>query len=253
MIRSIAIALTFGVAALGAGPARAQGAAAEPGWSFAASLYGWLPAISSSADTEVGTVDSDLSASDAIGNLEAAFMGTFEARRDRWGLIGDLVYSDISLSESTPLGRRYSKSTLDTELLMFSGYAAYRAYETPQVAVDVLGGVRAFSLDLDLKLTADRAPRDRSFGGSETWAMPLLGARVIVPFSERWFGTAFGDFGGTGSDDRSWQAFASVGYRFDARWSAQLGYRYLDVSKEIDDVDLNMELYGPLLGATLRF
>ena len=55
------------------------------------------------------------------------------------------------------------------------------------------------------------------------------------------------------SSDDTWQAFTSVGNRFNDRWSTQLGYRYMSIEKEIGGADTSIELYGPLLGATAHF
>ena len=79
--------------------AAAGPAAAQDGWSFAASPYVWLPGFSTSAETGRGTVDIDKSTSDAVSDLDFAFMGAFEARSGRWGLILDLIYTDLSTSE----------------------------------------------------------------------------------------------------------------------------------------------------------
>jgi hypothetical protein len=45
-----------------------------------------------------------------------------------------------------------------TTLTAFSGYAAYRVYDTPQVAIDVAGGFRWFDLDLDTSLKGGPLP-----------------------------------------------------------------------------------------------
>jgi hypothetical protein len=240
--------LTLAILLLAA-PAAAQTA----DWTFGASLYGWLPGMSVQVDTPSGTVDSELSGSDALSDLDMAFMGTFEARRGKWGLIGDLLYVDLSSSQDTPLGLLFSDAEVDVKTAAFSGYVAYRVYDTPNLAIDVAGGIRAFAVDLDTTLNSAGVLPDFSSSASENWADPLVAARFTVPLSEKWFSTAFFDFGGTGSNDNTWQAFASVGYRFDERWSTQLGYRYLAIEKEIGGADTSIELYGPLLGVTARF
>ena len=108
-------------------------------------------------------------------------------------------------------------------------------------------------MDLDTTLNSADTRPGLSSSASESWVDPLIAARFIVPMSEKWFATAFLDLGGTGSNDNTWQAFASVGYRFNERWSTQLGYRYLDIEKEIGGEDASIELYGPLIGVTARF
>ena len=57
----------------------------------------------------------------------------------------------------------------------------------------------------------------------------------------------------TSSDTSTWQAFGSVGYRFNERWSTQVGWRYMDVQKDVGDLDMSLGLSGPLIGVTARF
>lgn len=234
--------------ALAAGPAAAQ----DGGWSFAATGYLWLPAVKTTADTAFGEVDSTLSASDAISDLEFGFMGAVAAQRDRWSLIGDLIYTDISTSTSTPRGFLFEKGPLDNELTIASGYAAYRVAESEQAAFDIAGGVRLFSVDVDGKLQGAAVPTE-NFGGSETWVVPLIGARAMFYFADRWTATLSGDFGGTGSDDQTWQALGSLDYAFNENWSALLAYRYLSFDKSVGGSDTTIEMYGPALGVTYRF
>lgn len=225
---------------------------AAGGWTFDATLYAWLPALSSSLDTELGTLDADLSSSDVISNLDFAFMGALEARTGRWGFIGDLIYSDISMDSSTPRGVLFTKGVASTEMTVFSGYAAWRLHEDDKVAFDVAAGLRAFSVDLDFTLKGNLADT-RRFGDSQSWAVPLVGARAIVKFSDRWTGTLMADLGGVSSDETTWQALATVRYAINDDWSVVAAYRYMDIAYQIDDKDTSIELYGPAIGVTWRF
>ncbi len=247
--RSTVACLAALVALIG-GPAAAQDAAGA--WQFSATLYAWLPAVDSTLDTSLGTLDSSISSSDAIADLEFAFMGTATAQRDRWSLIGDLLYTDISTSASTPRGLLFSKGTADTQLTAFSGYAAYRVAESEQGALDLAAGFRLFSLDLDFTLQGELA-ETRKFGGSETWVLPLIGARAIFPFAERWTGTLFADVGAVNSDETTWQALARLDYAINDNWSAVLAYRYMDIQKPVRGNNASVELYGPVIGVSYKF
>lgn len=231
----------------------AQEIGSNPAWTFAVTLYGWAPALTTDVDTRFGDVKSRLSRSDLISDLDFAFMGTFEARRGEWALIGDLVYSDISEDAPTPLGELFRKAKVSTELSLFSGYAAYRAYESDRGAIDIAGGFRVISLDVDVKLIARRARENRSQSLSKTWVQPVVGVRGILPLNESWSLRGFADIGGTGSKEYSWQVYASLDYSFNARWSALLGYRYMEIREPISGRDTRLRLDGPVLGVTYRF
>ena len=142
------------------------------------------------------------------------------------------------------------------KLSALSAYAIYRVYETDTVAVDVGGGFRPFGMKIDTSLNAaSDAVSDREYSKStRSWVDPLLAARVIAPFGDKWFGTAYADAGGYVTQDSStWQVVGTVGYRFSERWSAQFGYRYMNIEKEINDKDVSVDLYGPLVGVSVSF
>ena len=235
-----------GAMLLAAGPAYAQD------WTFAASLYGWVPGLSASVDTRFGEVELEASGGDALDALDMAFMGTLEARNGRWGVIGDLLYAKLSTDADSPLDLRFSDANLETQVTAFSGYALYRTYEDARVTLDAGGGFRAFDVGLDVGLDSADSRPDFDLSRDESWAVPLVAARVIVPFNDKWFATAFVD-GGLTADNTTWQVFGSVGYRFDQRWSTQIGYRYMEIEKDFGDNDVSIDLSGPLIGVTARF
>ena len=197
---------------LAAGPATAQD------WTLSTSLYGWVPGLSASVDTRFGEAESDATGSDALDALDMAFMGTLEARYGRWGLIGDLLYAKLSTDADSPLDLRFSDADLETEVTAFSGYALYRTYEDTHLVLDAGGGFRAFGVGLEVRLDSADSRPDFDFSQDESWAVPLVAVRAIVPFNDKWFATAFVD-GGLTADNTTWQVFSSVGYRFDERWS----------------------------------
>jgi hypothetical protein len=237
------------VALMIAGPAAAQ----DSGWTFQGSLYGWLPGLSTTIGTPFGDYDVESNGSDVLSNLDMTFMGTLEARTGKWGVIGDLLYVDLSNETDSPFGRRFESSTLETTTTAFSGYAVYRTYESDKAILDAGVGFRAFDVGLDLDLKSADSRPDYGASESATWAVPLVAARVILPLNESWFATAFADGGMTSSDTSTWQVFASVGYRFNPRWSTQVGWRYMDIQKDIGDLDTTLDLSGPLIGVSARF
>jgi hypothetical protein len=237
------------VAVLAAAPAAAQ----DPDWTFQGSLYVWVPGLSTTVGTPFGDFEAEADGSDALSALDMAFMGTLEARNGKWGFIGDLLYADLSSDKDEPFGQRFEGATLETETAAFSGYAVYRTYDSDRAIVDAGAGFRAFDLGLDLGLDSADSRPDYEARVSDTWAVPVVAVRVILPLSESWFATAFVDGGMTSSDTSTWQVFGSLGYRFNERWSTQVGWRHMDVQKEIGGLDVSLGLSGPMLGVSARF
>ena len=231
----------------------APAAAQDSGWDFAISPYLWASGIESTVDTQWGPIGVDLSASDIFSNLDFAFMGVFEARKDRWGLIADVFYVDLSASRDNPLGGAFSRARIGTKAKALSAYAAYRASDSEQFAVDLLAGFRVSELDIGVTLSPGALPGQR-LAPNETWVDPVIGARVRYEIGGKWFATAFADIGTFGGDsDSTWQVFASIGYQLDERWSFQGGWRHFSAESEVDGVDVETEFDGPLLGLTFRF
>lgn len=227
--------------------------AQETGWTYKASLYGWFSGLDTEIGTPRGTVDASLSFSDVLEDLDMAFMGAFEARNGRWSLIGDYVYTAMTAKEDTPFGTAFSEAKVETRMSVFSGYAMYRTFETPEAAVDLGAGLRWIHLETDTTLEPGDLPK-QSFDYSDDWADPLIAGRVIVPFSQKWYGMALADVGGyVTQDSSSWQVLGVIGYDFTPRWSAQLGYRYMQINNEIDGEDVSLDLSGPVLGVSVRF
>lgn len=233
--------------------ASAGGALAADGWTFAISPYAWLPGVSTSAQLAGRNVDVEQSSSDALSSLDFAFMGAAEARNGRWGLILDVIYSDLSASQGTPFGLLWSKAEVETKLAATTIYAAYRLVDHPRGSLDLLGGARFFALDLTVSLEPGRAAgASRNFDAD--WTDPVFGLRGRYALNEKWFATALADAGGFGGgSDETWQVFASVGYQFDARWSAEGGWRYMAIERAIDGEDVTIDLSGPMIGLTYRF
>ena len=243
-MKAFAIGATMMLAANGA-------AAQDAGWTYSTTIYGWLPGMTTSVETDSGTIEGESTASDALSNLDMVFMGTFAAQNGRWGFVGDLLYLDLSNEKRTPLGL-YGTRSVGVTTTAISGYALYRVTTDPAIAFDIGAGFRAFDFDLDLALTPGIAPGfSQSVGGS--WVDPLIAARVAVPLNDDWTLTGFADWGGSGGDEQTWQVFGSVKYAFNDKWATQVGYRYMEIEKEVGGRDVTVDLGGPVVAVSFSF
>lgn len=251
MLKSVLGSVALGLSLAGAA------AAQDADWSYKATLYLWVPGIDSAVDTDFGTVAAELSPSDALANLDAAFMGTFAAQHGKLGLAADLLYTNLTVSEQTP-GGLFDEARVNAKLSALSGYALYRVVDDPSLTFDLGGGFRAFDLEMTGTLTEGRLAR-RSATRSGSWVDPLVAMRVEAPINDRWFLMGYADFGGTSESDQTYQAYAGLGYEIDEHWSTQLGYRYLDISKDVDgkragrSKDLSLDLSGLVFAMSYAF
>lgn len=239
--------ISAAIAVLAANAAFAQ----DSGWSSAATLNLWLPDTTASIGTEFGSVDTEASIGDVLENLDMVFMGSFVTWRDRLVLLADLLYLDLSAERDTPFAV-FGGAEANVQATVASGYALYRVTSDPAVALDIGAGLRAFDIDVDLRLTPGiAAGRTQSLGGN--WADPVLAARLTAPLDEDWSILGFADWGGSGGGDQSWQILGVVQYDFNERWSTEIGYRFMAIDKELDGQDVSLDLGGPIVAFGLRF
>ncbi|WP_333835134.1 hypothetical protein, partial [Rubrimonas sp.] len=184
MIRAIA-AVSFALAA---------GSAAAEEWSFIVSAYGWFPAmeVDASIDRPGGSVSTEVStsATEILEALNFGVFGTAEARRGRFGLFGDVFFTDLGVSQTGPLGGRQSVAN---DLFMFTGAGAWRLWEDGGSFVDAYGGGRLTSLDTTVTAGALSASK------STTYVDPIVGARVGYAATERVTLNASANVGGFGA------------------------------------------------------
>jgi opacity protein-like surface antigen len=234
-------------------PAAAQGL---PDWSGAATIYGWFPVIEGNQTGPDGRPIVNLDAKDILEALDFAFFATGEARRDRWGLMGDFAYVDLSSDASArpPFTARAEVGTT-VWFATLAGTWRLTGDGTNTTFVDVYGGVRYYdaSLDFDVRLLGDSVRR--SIDGDANWVDPILGVKGRYVLGERWSAYGFLDAGGFGIDgasDLSWQAYTGVNYLFSEKFAGNLGYRYMSIDYD-DDIRIDVDIHGPVLGLTYRF
>jgi|GEM_PF-1151308 len=224
-------------------------------WGFEASSYIWLPESTTGIKTEAGNVDSELSVSDALDQLDVGIMLTGVAQRDRWSLVGDLVYLNLEAEENTPFGQLYSKLESDTTLFILNGYVFYQIYHPSDVGVGLGVGARAVDSSVETTLRPGLLPAG-SDKVSDDWVDPVLAFRLLGQVSKSWSASLTLDFGGFGSvnaSDSTWQGVALIAYQLTDSWLLRGGYRHLYIDREADGQSYDFEMSGALFGVSFRF
>jgi hypothetical protein len=136
------------------------------GWQFGLSVYGWFPSVKGSTTFPPppgGGSDVTVDAADIIDSLKFVAMGSFEARRGRWGGFTDFIYMDLGNSKSQTrnfqLGRldipagATADASLDLKSSIWTLAGEYRAVAEPSVEVDASVGARMVDVDQKLNYT----------------------------------------------------------------------------------------------------
>lgn len=237
-----------------AGDARArEGMSNEDGdgWSYRVTPYVWLPTLSGDLRVEFGDPPADVD-TNLLDVLDFAFLIAGEARKDRWGVLGEFNYLDLSESASTD-GIVYLGAKAGLKGTMGSLAAVFRTYKGPNASLDVLVGARAWWLDLQIDYQAGSLPA-KSVKKSKGWVDPMVGLRGQISVTDKVFLSGLADIGGFGlGSDWQWEAQGSVGYRFNQPVSASVGYRHLDIDLEDGGLVTNVYLSGPYLSIDFNF
>lgn len=227
------------------------GAASAQDWKYKATLYAWVPGMTTTADTRFGPIEIGQSQSDVLSALDMAFMGTFAAQNGKYGFVADLLYADLSGNSTTP-GPLFDSANLGVKLTALSGYALYRLADDPELQFDAGVGFRTFDVSVNATVTGGPLPDKQETLGNK-WTDPLIAARLTLPLDEKWFVSGFADIGGTGSNDQTYQIYAGVGYNFSEAWSGQIGYRNMSLTNTLDGRAVTIDLSGMLMAVSYSF
>lgn len=131
----------------------------DSGWEFKLRPTIWLPSVS--GDTSTGDVSAglDVSASEAVAELQGGLIFNIEVRRKRLGVLAQGMFAELSVDAPSPgpffnmIDTTFELDTLD--LALFG-----RVLEGEEGWIDLLVGARYFYLGVDLDMQPDYAAAD---------------------------------------------------------------------------------------------
>ena len=253
---AIVVALVAAVMLMAA-PAGAQtqaGTTQENKWEFEFTPYLWLAGIEGDVRSgRFSTGGVEASFTDIFQDLNAAFMGTFEARKGRWGILLDTMYLNLSATGETP-DRAIGDVDVKLTQGLYSLAGLYRVVEKP-FALDLLAGVRYGTLSADLDIEPGKYPQimqGRSASDRLHWWDGFAGMRALIPLSENWSAVGYFDIGGGGSNF-TFQAIAGVNYQISKHFVIKGGHRYLAIDVEDSAFVYDVKIAGPYLALGIRF
>ena len=227
--------------------------AAETEWLVAP--YIWLSDVALEQNTGRGGA---ISAQDLLDKSDAAAMIRIEAVKERFGMILDYIYLDLSdtrvIPPSVPNVPVPVSLISELDLTIFELGGFYRP-SGEDAGIQYLFGYRGISTNTTILATPTDGVTQR-FDTDAGLSDVFLGARYVFRHN-RWDLVARGDYS-FGESDGMLNLLASVGFRFSEWFALQGGYRYAaleysEQSEQGDQVDSEVELSGPFLGFVFRF
>lgn len=248
--------VVFGVAAglmLYASPASAQSPPPQSSteeWQFQVVPYLWGSGLDGLVGIGNRTADIDASFADIFKHLHVAAMGLAEARRDKFLVLTDLIYTDLRSQHATP-GPLFSSVDPRQKLFILTPEGGYRILDSADTSLDAVGGIRYWRLETKLQFQAGVLP-GIGLQASRDWVDGIVGLRARRTLPRRWWASVYGDLGAGGSDF-TYQIVGNAGLDIRERYALVFGYRYLNVNYDKDNVLFDTALKGPLFGFTIKF
>ncbi|RLA69825.1 MAG: hypothetical protein DRG09_04835 [Epsilonproteobacteria bacterium] len=221
-------------------------------WEHSLTIYGWLPSFDGTTNYTIpganpGDPDEEVESS-FVDKIDMVFMGSYEARKNKWSFLVDAIYLKMSDAQnaSSPQGRVTASAEEELDTWAVSAYGGYNILETENTHIDMIAGVRYLSLDVDVSFL--RLP---SVGLSREFYDAVIGLKGHVDLSENWYVPYLFDIG-AGDSELTWQGEASIGYRFN--WGDVLAtYRYIHYEKDGSGLVQDLDMYGPKIGVVFHF
>jgi hypothetical protein len=218
--------------------------------------YLWIPAVETTFTIRDFPVEGESTTSpfSVFDELQFALMGTAEVGYGRFGLITDLLYVALGSDYSASLpNETVIRSEFDLDLGSALGVLTYRVVDEPRVKLDLAGGARFIWTTVGAELAGSGGSR---FDAEATISLvdPVVGLHGGYGIDENWGLSGMANVGGFGvGTELTWEAIATIDYRFNETVALRLGYRVLSMDLAMRELELDVLLHGPVLGLAITF
>ena len=224
-------------------------AAGGENWDFSlAPLYLWATSISGEQTIRGIPIDVSTSFSDTVSDLDGALTFHFEGvRRQRWGFLADLMLIRLNPKQGTPIGD--IEVNYKDVLAELGGF--YR-WNKGAHNFDALVGLRYSSMDVELNFPGPLPTIDQY----KSWLDPIVGARWLWQFTEKWKLSLRGDIGGFGvGSDFAWNLIGLVHFQPWKHVAFFGGYRALYQNykdgRGANYFEFDATMHGPAIGLNI--
>jgi opacity protein-like surface antigen len=229
-------------------------------WTNAVTPYIWASGMTGkvAVGTPQGSLESDvdLNFGDIVSNLDMGAMVSYEGGRDRWVLLGDLIYMKLGASDTSTVSDVSVRASTNIEQTMGEADVGYKITEN----IALFAGARYTDIDgsIHVTRTGPGAGSDRAANLSESWVDPVIGLLGRWPLTEHLSWDLRGDVGGFSvGSEFAWQVMGTLRWKVRENIDVLASYRYMQVDFEQDDAtglqEYNMVNSGFGIGVTFRF
>lgn len=224
-----------------------QGSSSGP--TYQVTPYVWFSSFKGDVGTENVIAHANARFVDIFDELNFGAMVGFEARWDRWRLLTDVVYMNLSDDKATP-GPLFEGAQITSKTFILGQAVGYRIIGNRDASIDAIGGIRYWHLSNRLELR--RGNLRPTFQSTSNWVDVVGGLRAKAPITPRIFLSGLADVGGGGAD-LTFQLFGVVGFNFTEHFTGVFGYRHLDVDYRRNGKVFDVAFSGLVAGFGYRF
>lgn len=226
-------------------------------WNFRLTPYAWFAGVKGEASTLPGApvAPIEVTPGDALSDSQVSAMVIFEAKKQKHGVLVDLVYTD-SESDTTLVDAINLTLKSISRNKIYSVAYEYELYNQDKSVVDVFAGARYWKVDTIMEFGGGLGMlAGQRIRNAESWVDPLVGIKGRTPLGDSKFYAAgwlaTGGFG-VGSDS-FYDLSANLGYQWTKSIGTTIGYRLFDVDYEEGSFVYDMRQEGWALGLTWAF
>jgi len=221
-------------------------------WHFDLGPYVFVPGIHGTVGVLGHDASVHVSGSDVLSNFNGGLAGFVQARKNRFVVPIDFIWTRIGTTQGIPLNDfgQTSVRFLQTQTI-FTPKVGYRIVDQEHFKVDALVGLRYWHEGL----TVTPRPANVNHYQSANWVDAVAGGKFEFDFSPKFWITGAGDAGG-GQANLDYQAVGTLNVQPKPLFGFFAGWRYLvvnytgskgflfDVAQSGPVVGLNMQLGG---------
>jgi hypothetical protein len=240
------------VAAAPGVPASAQvgkSASADSNWHFAISPYLWVPWIYGSLGANGNSFRFYATPDELFSHFRFGLLGLVDTQYKRVVMPLDILWMRLGDDRALPLTPNGTVANAKLDVVIFTFKVGYRVIDRKTIKVDALTGFRYWHFGQNLSFTTNTL----NFSRSQDWVTPLVGGRILGNLSPKIEVAIGGDVGGWGTGAKvDYQVGGVLGYRIKPAVALQAGYRYLSWHYTNANKFSNVNISGPLFGATIN-
>jgi len=242
--------LLFSILMLAAASASAQEKSSDQ-WQYDFQVYLWGATIKNTTVTGDSMV---MNFGKIVSNLDFVVMTTLGARKDKFSMLADVIYMDLSNSQRHKgefLGHPVTgKLNVGLNSWVLNLIGGYNLVDRGNNVFDIAAGARYLDLSVDATLKVNDVKR--KIGGDDQFWDGVVGFKGRHYYPDGYYFNYYADVGG-GDSKLTWQGVANFAYDY-KKFTGIVGYRYLKWdfghgSNVLDD----MVIHGPYVSAMWKF